>query len=40
LEREVEMRKTLLIFAVLALLPIAAFAEWGVGGAAFFKAPF
>jgi hypothetical protein len=33
------MKKLVLIFAVLALLPIAAFAEWGVGGAAFYKSP-
>jgi hypothetical protein len=33
------MRKMALILAVLVVLPIAAFAEWGVGGAAFYKSP-
>jgi hypothetical protein len=31
------VRKLLLVLALLATLPIAAFAEWGVGGAAFYK---
>jgi hypothetical protein len=33
------MRKMVLILAVIAMVPIAAFAEWGVGGAAFYKSP-
>jgi hypothetical protein len=33
------MRKLVLILAVLAALPVAVFAEWGIGGAAFYKSP-
>lgn len=33
------MRKLVLILAVLAFVPLAAFADWGVGGAAFLKSP-
>jgi len=33
------MKKILLIFFVLIILPIAAFAEWGIGPAAFIKSP-
>jgi hypothetical protein len=33
------MKKLVLILAVLALLPIAAFADLGIGGAAFYKSP-
>ena len=33
------MRKLVLVFCVLAILPVAAFAEWGFGGAAFYKSP-
>jgi hypothetical protein len=33
------MRKLILVLAVLAILPIAGFAELGVGGAAFYKSP-
>jgi len=38
-ECEDDMRKVILILAVLAILPAAAFADLGVGGAAFFKSP-
>ena len=33
------MRKLVLVLCVLAILPVAAFAEWGFGGAAFYKSP-
>ncbi|OHD72810.1 MAG: hypothetical protein A2177_09085 [Spirochaetes bacterium RBG_13_68_11] len=33
------MRKFILILAVLAILPVAVFAEFGVGAAAFYKSP-
>jgi hypothetical protein len=33
------MRKLFLICAVCAIVPIAAFADWGFGGAAFYKSP-
>jgi hypothetical protein len=33
------MKKVVLIFVVLASLPLAVFAEWGFGGAAFLKSP-
>ncbi len=33
------MKKMILILAVFAALPAAAFADWGVGGAAFYKSP-
>ena len=33
------MRKIVLILAILAMVPIAVFAEMGVGGAAFYKSP-
>jgi hypothetical protein len=33
------MRKWILVLAVLAVLPVAAFAELGLGGAAFYKSP-
>ena len=33
------MRKIILILAILAMVPIAVFAEWGIGGAAFYKSP-
>ena len=33
------MRKLVLILAVLVILPVAVFAEIGIGGAAFFKSP-
>jgi len=33
------MRKLVLVLCVLAILPVAVFAEWGIGGAAFYKSP-
>jgi len=33
------MKKLVLILVVLAMVPIAAFADWGFGGAAFYKSP-
>jgi hypothetical protein len=33
------MRKVILILAVLVIMPIALFAEFGLGGAAFYKSP-
>jgi hypothetical protein len=33
------MRKLVLVFAVLCIFSVAAFAEWGIGGAAFYKSP-
>jgi len=33
------MRKLILILAVLVILPVAVFAEWGIGAAAFYKSP-
>ena len=33
------MRKLFLILAVLMILPVAVFADWGIGGAAFYKSP-
>jgi len=33
------MRKVILILAVLAILPSTVFAEWAIGGAAFYKSP-
>ena len=33
------MRRLVLILAVLAILPAAVFADWGIGGAAFYKSP-
>jgi hypothetical protein len=33
------VRKLILIFSILVVIPIAVFAEWGVGGAAFYKSP-
>jgi len=33
------MRKAVMILAVLAFVPVAAFAEWGVGAVAFIKPP-
>jgi hypothetical protein len=33
------MRKLVLILVALAILPAAVFADWGVGGAAFYKSP-
>ena len=33
------MRKIVFILAVLVSLPVAAFADWGFGGAAFYKSP-
>jgi hypothetical protein len=33
------MRKLVLILAVLAVVQVAVFAEWGIGGAAFYKSP-
>jgi hypothetical protein len=33
------MRKLVLVLCVLAILPVAAFAEWGFGGAAFYRSP-
>jgi len=33
------MKKILLILAVLVILPVVAFAEFGIGGAAFYKSP-
>ncbi len=33
------MRKLVLVLAVLCIFSVAAFAEWGIGGAAFYKSP-
>lgn len=33
------MRKLVLIFMVLVIVPVAVFADWGIGGAAFYKSP-
>ncbi len=33
------MRKTILILTVLIILPVAVFADWGIGGAMFYKSP-
>jgi len=33
------MRKLVLVLCVLAILPVAVFAEWAIGGAAFYKSP-
>jgi len=33
------MKKLFLILAIVVILPVAVFAEWGVGGAAFYKSP-
>ena len=33
------MRRIVLVLVILAMVPIAVFAEWGVGGAAFYKSP-
>jgi len=33
------MRKLFLILAILVIVPIAVFADWGVGGSAFYKSP-
>lgn len=33
------MKKPVLILAVLLILPVAVFADWGIGGAAFYKSP-
>jgi len=33
------MKKLILILAAVIILPVAAFADVGVGGAAFFKSP-
>jgi hypothetical protein len=33
------LKKLILIFSILVVIPIAVFAEWGVGGAAFYKSP-
>jgi len=33
------MRKLVLILAVLVVVPVAVFAQWGAGGAVFFKSP-
>jgi hypothetical protein len=33
------MRKMVVILAILAIVPVVAFADWGVGGAAFYKSP-
>jgi hypothetical protein len=38
-KEETQMRKLVLVLCVLAILPVAAFAEWGIGGAAFYKSP-
>jgi len=38
-ESEANMKKILLILAVLVILPVVAFAEFGIGGAAFYKSP-
>jgi hypothetical protein len=37
--RKVDMKKLVLILAVLLILPVAVFADWGIGGAAFYKSP-
>ena len=33
------MKKLILILSILVVIPIAVFADWGVGGAAFYKSP-
>ena len=33
------MKRLFLVLAVLVILPVAVFAEWGIGGAAFYKSP-
>jgi hypothetical protein len=33
------MKRVILILAVLVILPVAVFADWGIGGAAFYKSP-
>jgi hypothetical protein len=33
------LKKLVLIFSILVIIPIAVFADWGVGGAAFYKSP-
>jgi hypothetical protein len=33
------LKKLVLIFLALVIIPIAVFADWGVGGAAFYKSP-
>lgn len=33
------MKRLFLILAIVAILPVAVFAEWGIGGAAFYKSP-
>jgi hypothetical protein len=33
------VKKLILIFSILVVIPIAVFADWGVGGAAFYKSP-
>ena len=36
---EGDMKKLFLILAIVVILPVAVFAEWGIGGAAFYKSP-
>jgi hypothetical protein len=38
-EERMIMKRVILILTVLVMLPVAVFADWGIGGAAFYKSP-